>query len=178
MATVFTHPVIALALSPWFRDVRNNKKIILLGVFLSVFPDFDVISFKLGIPYGDMFGHRGLTHSLAFSALVSAFITWFGCRLLNKSSTQTWLYLFLCMASHGILDALTNGGHGVAFFAPFTDERYFYTITPIQVSTLNIKLFFNGQAIPVLKSEFLWIWIPSGIVFISGCYYLKRKAMG
>jgi inner membrane protein len=30
------------------------------------------------------------------------------------------------MASHGVLDALTNGGHGIAFFSPFLNERYFF----------------------------------------------------
>jgi hypothetical protein len=28
-----------------------------------------------------------------------------------------WLYFFVAAASHGFLDAMTNGGPGVAFFA-------------------------------------------------------------
>jgi hypothetical protein len=29
-------------------------------------------------------------------------------------------------ASHGMLDAMTDGGLGVAFFAPFDNARYFF----------------------------------------------------
>lgn len=177
MATVFTHPAIALALVPWFPKLINNKEILLLGALFTILPDIDVLGFKLGIPYQHLFGHRGITHSLAFAAVCGIFATWPISRYLRKSSLQIWLYLFLCMASHGILDALTNGGHGVAFFAPFNNERYFFSFNPIEVSTLDIKLFFKGQAIPVLKSELLWVWIPAIIVFISGYYCLKRKVI-
>ena len=40
------------------------------------------------------------------------------------------------MASHGVLDALTDGGPGVAFLAPFDDTRYFFPWRPIRVSPL------------------------------------------
>src|SRR5215831_7502105 len=43
-------------------------------------------------------------------------------------------YLFLATASHGVLDAMTNGGLGVAFFSPFDTTRYFLPWRPIRVS--------------------------------------------
>jgi len=36
-------------------------------------------------------------------------------------------YLFLATASHGVLDAMTNGGLGVAFFSPFDNRRSRFT---------------------------------------------------
>src|SRR6267378_8050335 len=45
-----------------------------------------------------------------------------------------WRFFFLATASHGLLDAMTNGGLGVAFFAPFCDTRYFLPWQPIVVS--------------------------------------------
>jgi hypothetical protein len=33
--------------------------------------------------------------------------------------------LFLATAGHGLLDAMTNGGLGLAFFSPFDNHRYF-----------------------------------------------------
>jgi hypothetical protein len=39
-------------------------------------------------------------------------------------------FLFLATASHGILDAFTDGGRGIAFFAPFGTERYFFPHHP------------------------------------------------
>ncbi len=50
---------------------------------------------------------------------------------------KVWLFLFVATISHGILDALTDGGLGVAFFAPFVNTRYFFPWTPIKVSPIG-----------------------------------------
>jgi inner membrane protein len=72
-----------------------------------------------------------------------------------------WLYLFLAMASHGLLDALTNGGLGIALFAPFDNSRYFFPVTPIQVSPIGIRSFLRDRGFSVLASEVPWVWLPS-----------------
>jgi inner membrane protein len=53
------------------------------------------------------------------------------------------LYFFLSAASHGLLDALTDGGLGVAFFSPFEQTRYFFPVRPVAVSPIGIREFFN-----------------------------------
>jgi inner membrane protein len=73
-------------------------------------------------------------------------------------------YLFLATASHGFLDALTNGGLGVAFFAPFNNNRYFFPWRPIQVSPISLGKFLSQRGYLVLKSELLWIWLPTALV--------------
>src|SRR6266540_4876570 len=35
---------------------------------------------------------------------------------------------------HGFFDAMTNGGLGVAFFAPFDSRRYFLAFRPLEVA--------------------------------------------
>ena len=72
MATIFSHPAIALGLFPWFRDVRNHKKILFTGALLTIAPDLDVLGLYAGIPYEHMLGHRGLSHSLLFAAFIAA----------------------------------------------------------------------------------------------------------
>lgn len=173
MATIFTHPIVALGLSPLFSSVRQSKGVLLTGAILTIIPDFDVVGFWLGIPYEHVLGHRGITHSLFFSVIFSGLVSWFITQPSKVYSFQIWFYLFLCMASHGVLDALTNGGHGIAFFAPFLNERYFFPFTPVEVSTLNISHFFQGQGISVIKSELLWIWIPCIIFFSLGLSCIK-----
>lgn len=169
MASIFTHPVVAIAFSPWVNSL-HKRKVIFSGIILSIFPDIDVIAFYFGIPYAHMFGHRGITHSIVFALLFSGAVTW----LISKSfRSAIWLYLFFCMVSHGILDALTNGGLGIAFFAPFSSERYFFPIQPIQVSTLHVRHFFSEHGITVMKSEFLYIWLPL-LVFRGVNYFLCR----
>ena len=176
MATIFSHPAVALGLFPWFADVRNHKKILLTGALLTVLPDFDVIGLYAGIPYEHMLGHRGLSHSLLFAAIIAAIITAFFARQIKICATAVWFYLFICTTSHGMLDALTNGGLGIAFLSPFSNERYFFSFRPIEVSTLNIRTFFESQGASVLANEFITIWPVCLIVLMLG--YIWRKKTG
>ncbi len=127
---------------------------------MTIFPDIDVIGFKMGIPYQHMLGHRGITHSIPFAILLSGIISLFFFQTGKQKALPVWIYLFLCIASHGIFDALTNGGLGIAFFAPFSNQRYFFPVHPVEVSSLTISRFFSGHGISVLKSEFIFLWAP------------------
>lgn len=146
---------------------------VLSGMLLTILPDIDVLAFRFGIPYEHMFGHRGFTHSIFFAALISGMVAWLHAWRGRMKFSITWLYLFVCMASHGLLDALTNGGLGIAFFAPFSNERYFLPIQPIKVSTLNISYFFTNHGVLVLQSELINVWGPCLLLFISS-YLLYR----
>ncbi len=74
-----------------------------------------------------------------------------------------WLYLFVATASHGCLDALTDGGLGVAFFSPFSNARYFFPVRPIRVSPIGIGAFVAGDLLAVLTSEIRCVWLPSAL---------------
>jgi len=87
-----------------------------------------------------------------------------------------WTYFFLATASHGLLDAMTDGGLGVAFFAPFDNHRYFLPWTPIRVSPLGIGRFFTSRGFAVLQSELLWIWVPSAVLLASALLLRRRTA--
>jgi len=174
MATIFTHPAIALGVMPWFREVRSSRSVLLLGMVLTILPDIDVLGFRLGISYDHFWGHRGFTHSLMFAVITGAVTAVLVSRTFTIRTLKLWFYFALCVASHGVLDAFTDGGLGVAFFSPFDNARYFFSFNPIEVSTLNITRFFNGQGIEVIKSELLWIWLPCMLVMVIG-FYCKKK---
>src|SRR5688500_7841019 len=70
MASAISHAVAALALGSLFRWNRPPLKYWAAGIFCAVVPDADSIGFALGIRYGDMLGHRGLSHSLLFAAIL------------------------------------------------------------------------------------------------------------
>ncbi len=69
-------------------------------------------------------------------------------------------FLFACAASHGMLDALTNGGLGVAFFSPFEPRRYFFPWRPIAVSPLSVSRFLAGRGLRILAGELKWVVLP------------------
>jgi inner membrane protein len=85
---------------------------------------------------------------------------------------QLFVWFMAVTASHGLLDALTNGGRGIAFFAPFTNHRYFFPWRPIQVSPIGAG-FFSARGLRVLTSEARWIWLPSAIIAVSA--RLRRR---
>jgi inner membrane protein len=138
----------------------------------------DAIGFRFGIAYGDMLGHRGLTHSLVFAAALSAAVVAlaFPSGAAPVGRGQLWLYFVLATASHGVLDAFTNGGLGVAFFAPFDDARYFFPARPIEVSPISVRAFFTARGARVMASELVWIWAPS-IVFAAAVLWARRREL-
>ena len=167
MASGFSHAIVAVAMGKAFQDKDLSWRELLLGAICSVVPDLDVIGFHFGIQYGDVWGHRGLTHSFVFAALLAGSLVavWYR----GKPAvvmTRLFLYFFLCTASHGVLDALTDGGLGVAFFSPFDMTRYFFPMRPVLVSPIGISEFFSPYGIRVLASEVMWIWLPSCALFV------------
>jgi inner membrane protein len=60
-----------------------------------------------------------------------------------------------------LLDALTNGGRGVAFFAPVLDTRWHFAVRPIEVSPIGVWSFVSRRGVEVLANEVVWLWAPS-----------------
>jgi inner membrane protein len=104
---------------------------------LSFLPDADVIGFGFGIRYQDEWGHRGATHSLLFAALLGATIGLLA-PLVHRPRMRTGLTAAMVVASHGLLDTLTNGGLGIALLWPFDSTRYFAPWRPIPVSPIGL----------------------------------------
>jgi len=176
MASAFSHAVTALSLSSGVPAHQLPRRWVLLGIACAVLPDVDVIGFHFGIRYGDLLGHRGVTHSLVFAAVVGILIA--ACvparNLQGANRRILAVYLFVVTASHGLLDAMTNGGLGVAFFAPFSSARYFLPFRPIEVSPISVTAFFTHRGVEVLESEVLWIWVPC-VGLVMGMYWWRWR---
>ncbi len=167
MASAFSHAIVALAMGKAVHSKQLRWRELFLGALCSVVPDFDVAGLYLGIQYDDVWGHRGLTHSIVFAALFAASLVTLWYRGKDRAAMMgLFLYFFLCTASHGVLDAMTNGGLGVAFFSPFDTTRYFLPVRPVLVSPIGISEFLNEYGVRVLASEAIWIWLPSGVAFL------------
>jgi inner membrane protein len=110
-------------------------------------------------------GHRGLSHSLLAAALIAGLAAIALRPRAGERRTWRWLGLWLVLAlaaaSHGALDALTNGGRGVAFFAPFSEARHHFPVRPIEVSPIGVREFFTARGLEVIENELRWLWLPS-----------------
>lgn len=177
MASAFSHAIAAGAIGAALYQRGWPGPVWVLGAACSILPDADVIGVAFGIPFRSVLGHRGLSHSLPFAVVVAALVVALGVRK-TPDGVSRWrlgLYFFLATASHGVLDALTNGGPGIAFFAPFDETRYFFPFRPVVVSPLGIRPFFSEWGLRVLGSELIWIWLPS--LICAGLVVIVRRRL-
>ncbi len=145
MPTIFSHPAVAL-----LRPRDTPTRVTVAAVIAAILPDVDSLGFRYGIPYGSPYGHRGFTHSIVFALASAALLT-----LITRRDRRTFAFLFFCAVSHPLLDALTNGGRGVALLWPFNNHRFFAPWRPIKVSPI-------ARLDPaVLWSEVKWVWLPA-----------------
>jgi inner membrane protein len=170
MPTIFSHGAVGFIGSKLgLAGAEADKRIITTSIVVAAVPDLDAL-FIGSIPYGDPLGHRGLTHSLFFAtclglALAFVFLKagWAG----EHSFWALWALFGLITASHGFFDAMTDGGLGIAFFAPFNNTRYFLPWRPIPVAPLSAPRLFTARGMrlilweaalfgPLLAAAILW----------------------
>ena len=167
MPSAFSHPAVPLAITAAAGAATVPPRLCLAAVVASVLPDIDAFGYWAGVPYESAFGHRGFTHSLFFSAVVALACMAFAPRL-GAPRSVVFAVVFVAGASHGMLDAMTTGGHGIAFFAPFSNERYHFPWQVIRISPISVTRFFSERGVAVLASELRWIWLPAAVVAVLG----------
>lgn len=174
MPTIVTHAVAAWAIGATTGKRPFPRHFWLLMAVCSVLPDADVVTYDLGLAYGHMLGHRGLSHSLVCAVLIGGLAAVLLGRNEWRPARRRLFVLFtLATASHGLLDALVDEGLGVAFFAPFSGERYFFPWRPLEVAPIGGHGFFTTAPmegglrwIAVFASEMLWVWLPAGTAVV------------
>jgi inner membrane protein len=177
LASAISHAIASLGVAACFYRPSIPNRVWSVGAVCTVFPDVDVIGFHYGIPYGDFWGHRGFTHSLIFAAILASavLLVLFRQSVAGLSRSTLWVFLFLATASHGLLDAMTDGGLGVAFFSPFQNSRCFFPWTPIRVSPIGVTRFFSTRGWEVLKSELVWVWLPTSCIIAAALFVRSRR---
>jgi inner membrane protein len=167
LATPLSHLAFPLALGAALGGGLVPPGLLVLACACAVLPDLDALGLWLGIPYEHPLGHRGLTHSLPFAAVLAGVGSLLAPATGAQPAVAFWV-LFVSAASHGMLDALTNGGLGIAFFGPFSNRRHFLPWRVIEVSPLRPSALFSWRGLRVLHSEIRWVWVPCLTVALLG----------
>ena len=143
---------------------------------LALLPDADVIGFALGVQYADPWGHRGATHSLTFSAALGLAIGLAAPRF-KQPAVRTALFASLVLASHALLDTMTDGGLGCALLWPFSLTRYFAPWRPIPVAPIGLAFFSRYGGLVALTE--LALFSPALVYALrSRQVQVKRAATG
>lgn len=161
MASVFGHLVAGFTISKLIKW-KTPAALTTLAALSAFLPDADVVSFQLGIAYEHWAGHRGFTHSILFAFVWGLICTFF----FKKNNLLVFVIISLSTLSHPILDAMTTGGLGCAFFFPFDNDRYFLPWRVIKVSPIGLDRFLSERGMQVLWSELLWVCTPCAVLLI------------
>ncbi len=172
MPSALSHPAVPLALALALGSRRVPGRLLLAGVVAAVLPDADALGFRLGIPYESGLGHRGASHSLLIAAALGG-VAALMAPMLRCRRAHAALFVAVCAASHGLLDMATNGGHGVALWWPFSEERLWWPERPIEASPISLRRFFSDRGLAVMLSEWRWIWMPALLVGLAG--WMSRR---
>lgn len=176
MPTIITHAITAIPISLAFKNQISARRIIILSIIFSIVPDLDGIGFQLGIKYNSLFGHRGFSHSIFFlviTAIIFIFLTSSKIKMKRKSFLLLFTNFFSIGCLHILLDMMTNGGLGIALFSPFSNQRFFFSWRPIEVSSILPKYFFELNGLQVIKFELLYLILPS--ILLSTIFIFKKN---
>ncbi len=180
MPTVITHAFVAGVAAHQFRGEERRRRLWDVAILVSVLPDADVLGLRFGVSYADTFGHRGFFHSPFCAVIMGIFCTAVFFSHAPRFTARWWklaAFLSLVGASHGILDAFTDGGLGIALLSPFDNTRYFAPWTPIPVSSIGLYDVFTGRFASVIGGEIVCVWLPTLAVALAyGWISRRRKA--
>lgn len=173
MATIYTHALVGLGLAKVLTSRRKPILFWVLAGFLPMVPDFDVFSYSA---YGSVMGHRGFTHSLCFALGTGFLIAGLTYRHFKMKFWLLCGLFFLITASHGILDAFTNGGFGIPLLWPF-DERRYGPYGPINVADIAFE-FPDPRTSRAVRTELLYVWLPTMVLVGLVATYRRFRHSG
>src|ERR687888_117560 len=114
MPTVMTHAVIGLTAGTLVPCTARRPLFWALSAVLPVLPDLDVIGARFGVAFFSIWGHRGISHSLAAAVVIGVATSAVVHRRFGGRPIALAVYFAAIVASHGVFDAFTDGGPGVA----------------------------------------------------------------
>jgi inner membrane protein len=145
MPTPVSHAAVGYAIGVWTQRGAPVKRVCVIAAACAALPDIDLLS-------SPFIAHRGITHSITFALIVALLVAW--------TQRRAWLAVVfgLALLSHSCLDALTTYSAGIAFFAPFSAERYRFLWTPLgdPAGRLSYQLVQDGLV--VLLPALLAVW--------------------
>jgi inner membrane protein len=112
-----------------------------VAIVLAVLADFDQLPLAFGVPDRGIYGHRGLMHTPLFAVTL-------GLSALAYAKLRRWqrplraaLTTFLLVASHALLDAMSQEGRGIFLLWPLSAQRFHLVWRPIPDAPTGLAFF-------------------------------------
>ncbi len=155
MPTPISHAAVGFAIAAWTQPGVATRRACVAAAACAALPDIDVIGSLFHVSNASLLGHRGITHSLAFGLAGAALATmiWFG------GNARIALTLGLAFLSHACLDAFSTYSVGVAFLAPFSQQRFRFLWTPLGAPGGGVAGQLVQEGVVVLAPAVLIGWL-------------------
>lgn len=162
MPLPLTHALVPVAAALVRPDRKVPWRLVIAAAIVSALPDIDAFSgaiwgvpAKLPLPF---WWHRGATHSL-FTAIGVGVVVAALHKYLRVRPLVAAVVVGAAMASHGILDMLSNKGEPVAYLWPLSSARLFADWRPIHSGPISPSHFIP-QVIDRVRIETLQLVLP------------------
>lgn len=138
-----THALVPIAAALAFSDRPVPWRIIAAATLAAALPDSDwAMHHFFRAPDSSIYSHRGAAHSL-FAALAVGLIAAGLHRHLKVRALTAGVVVAAAMASHGILDMMTESGRGVAYLWPISSIRLFADWRPLHSGPVHAAHLLN-----------------------------------
>ena len=178
MPLTFTHALVPIAAMVAIARAPISGRLMTAAVGAAMAPDLDGLMHPLfGVARDSIYGHRGFSHSLFLAIAVGALAAVFHRHLKARPLTAA-VVVAAAMASHGLLDMMTDSGAPVAYLWPLTSMRMFADWRPLPGSAGQGSSFL-GAVVGRIGPETIHVIIPLFVVaiVIRCCVWISVKAV-
>ncbi len=122
------------------RELGN--KAVLWGMLAGALPDLDVLAYPLMDEISQLTWHRGISHSILLTVVLTPLLGWLISRVHRRAVTveKAALFTFLAIGSHILIDLLTV--YGTQILAPFSNRQFEWNVLFIIDPLFTLPLLF------------------------------------
>ena len=159
MPMTTTHALVPIAVALAVSQRPVPWRLVAVAAFAAALPDVDWVAHHFfRVPDSSIYSHRGATHSL-FVALAAGVVAACLHKRLNIGALTAGVVVAASMASHGLLDMMTDTGRGVAYLWPLSSARLFADWRPLHGGSVHMAHLLP-QTIARLRSELWQLILP------------------
>jgi inner membrane protein len=163
MPLTTTHAMVPLAAALAGSQSLRLSPLLVAATAAAAVPDADVLVQHFArLASTSAYAHRGATHSL-FAALAAGLLAAIFHKPLKAPPVKAGAAVAAAMASHGLLDMMTNGGVAVAYLWPLSSTRLFADWRPIHSSEVHLA-HLVAQAAPRQAYELVHLIVPMFVI--------------
>jgi inner membrane protein len=151
--TPISHAAVGFAIGTWTQPAPPSLRICVAASACAALPDIDVV-WSMSLPDSSPFAHRAITHSIVFAVAAALCMR---AVFFRQGPRRITLTLGIAALSHSCLDAFSRYSLGIAFFLPFSAQRFRFPWTPLGSVSLAGQL--AQEALVVCLPAVLLAWL-------------------